>query len=283
MQGMGRTGMRISRQGNREFAQGIARAFAGALIFALPLLMTMEMWSLGFTAERGRLLLFLVINLAVLIPLSRIVGFEETHGWREDVADALTSYGVAIVASAAILWLLAIVGPETPPGEALGKIAIQAVPASIGAALARGQFGQADDGEGAEQAGDSYARELFLMLVGALFLAFNLAPTEEMILIAFKMTPWHALALIALSLVVLHGFVYALDFRGEEKLPEGMHGLVGLVVFTIAGYGIAVLVSLYVLWTFGRTDDVALGQIAMMVAVLAFPAAIGAGTARLIV
>ena len=104
-----------------------------------------------------------------------------------------------------------------------------------------------------------------------------------MVAIAFKMSAWHALAMIALSIVVLHAFVYALDFRGEEELPQGMSGLTGLLVFTIAGYGMALLVSLYVLWTFGRTDGASATQIAMMVTVLGFPAALGAGTARLIV
>ena len=34
---------------------------------------------------------------------------------------------------------------------------------------------------------------------GAIFLAFNVAPTEEMILLAFRMTAWHALALALVS------------------------------------------------------------------------------------
>ncbi len=46
------------------------------------------------------------------------------------------------------------------------------------------------------------------------FLAFNVAPTEEMILIGFKMTPWHSLALIAASLVLLHALVFAVGFAG---------------------------------------------------------------------
>ena len=32
---------------NRDYAYGLARALAGAILFGLPLLMTMEMWSLG--------------------------------------------------------------------------------------------------------------------------------------------------------------------------------------------------------------------------------------------
>lgn len=273
----------IEAPSDARFAKGLARAFAGAILFAFPLLMTMEMWWLGFYLDRARLVLFMLVNLALLVPLSRIIGFEETHGWRQDVLDALTAYGVAIFASAFMLAVFAILTPGMPASEILGKIAVQSVPASIGAIVARGQLG-ASDSEAAQMEGQpSYLRELLLMTVGALFLAFNVAPTEEMILIAFKMTPWHALFLIALSICALHAFVYVLDFRGQEDMPDGTSGWSGIVAFSIAGYGIALLISLYVLWTFGRTDGASLSQIAMMVTVLGFPAALGAGSARLIV
>ena len=36
-----------------DYARGLARACGGALLFALPLLMTMEMWSLGFEMARA--------------------------------------------------------------------------------------------------------------------------------------------------------------------------------------------------------------------------------------
>ena len=85
--------------------------------------------------------------------------------------------------------------------------------------------------------------------------------------------------LVALSILALHAFVYALDFRGEEKLAEAQSGWRGIIAFSIAGYGIALLVSLYVLWTFGRTDGADPLQIAMMVSVLGFPAALGASAA----
>ena len=270
---------------NLVYARGLARAFAGAIIFAFPLLMTMEMWWLGFYIDRIRLTLFMVLTLILLVPLSRRIGFERTQSWRDDVFDALIAYGVAIVASASLLWVFAIITPDMPPSEIAGKIAIQSAPASIGAIVARGQFthgiGGTDEKDG--KRGHSYWSELLLMTVGALFLAFNVAPTEEMIVLALKMTPWHALALITLSIVLLHAFVYALDFRGQEEMPEHLEGWSGVVAYSVAGFGIALFVSLYVLWTFGRTEGASISQVAMMVSVLGFPAALGAGSARLIV
>jgi Putative integral membrane protein (DUF2391) len=77
---------------NKAYAIGLARAFGGAVIFAIPLLMTMEMWSLGFTMRRGRLLLFLAINFAILVGLSYFAGFEKTFNWKEDAMDAFAVF-----------------------------------------------------------------------------------------------------------------------------------------------------------------------------------------------
>src|SRR5687767_3474728 len=45
-----------ARIADRKFFRGLARAFGGAVLFSLPLLMTMEMWALGFALERAKLL-----------------------------------------------------------------------------------------------------------------------------------------------------------------------------------------------------------------------------------
>ena len=66
-----------------EFVTGLARGVAGALLFALPMLMTMEMWYLGFYMARERLLLLMILNIPLLILLAHRIGFEETFTWRE--------------------------------------------------------------------------------------------------------------------------------------------------------------------------------------------------------
>jgi putative integral membrane protein (TIGR02587 family) len=140
-------------------------------------------------------------------------------------------------------------------------------------------------GESAGQERDrrSYAAQLFLMLAGALFLAFNLAPTEEMILISFRMSGLQAAALVLLSIGLLHALVYTVGFRGEQK-PAALTSFVeAFFKFSLVGYAIVVLATLYILWTFGRTEDVSPPQIASMVAVLSFPGAVGAAIARLVV
>lgn len=270
---------------NREYAMGLARASGGALLFGLPLLMTMEMWALGFHTHPARLLLFFLVNFLILVGLSRFGGFERTATLFEDGLDALAAVGVGILTSAAILALLGIVTADMRLDEIAGKVVVQAIPCSFGAMLARKQLGggESDEDEIQAQRTAGYAGQLFLMLAGALFLAFNVSPTEEMILISYMMSPWQALLLVLLSILLLDAFVYSIGFAGELERPEGLLRVGNFLSFSLVGYGIALLVSLYVLWTFGRTDGVPLAQVAMMVAVLAFPAAIGAAIARLVV
>ncbi|EUB98994.1 integral membrane protein TIGR02587 [Rhizobium sp. CF080] len=283
---------------SRDFLIGLGRGAAGAMLFGIPMLMTMELWQLGFYIERWRLFLLLIVNIPLLILLAHRIGFERTSTAAEACRDATIAYGLGILISAAILIMLGDIKPHMPLSEMLGKVAIQSVPASIGALLGRSQLGgqagkDEDDGDGEKDQGEggdavpdeistSYSRELFLMAVGALFLNLNVAPTEEIILIAYKMTPWHALVMIGVSIAIMHGFVYAVAFKGTHEIPEETPWWHAFFRFTLPGYLVALLISFYVLWTFGRLDDTAPTQMLMSAIVLAFPGAIGAAAARLI-
>jgi putative integral membrane protein (TIGR02587 family) len=120
------------------------------------------------------------------------------------------------------------------------------------------------------------------MGAGALFLSFNMAPTEEMVLIAYKMSAWHSVALAVLSLGLMHAFVYALDFRGGSARPAKIPAWSVFARLTLVGYAIVLSVSLFTLWVFSRTDGAGLQEIISASIVLGFPGAIGAASARLL-
>jgi putative integral membrane protein (TIGR02587 family) len=80
----------------------------------------------------------------------------------------------------------------------------------------------------------------------------------------------------------MHGFVYALAFKGSHSLEEGTPVWHAFIRFTVPGYVVALAVSLYALWTFGRLDDLAATEALLTIIVLGFPAAIGAAAARLV-
>ncbi|MFB2550843.1 TIGR02587 family membrane protein [Ensifer soli] len=288
----GTTGRARDGFDHRRFVAGLGRGVGGALLFALPMFLTMEMWALGFYMDRFRLLVLLVVTIPLLIVLSDRIGFEKTAGWREALRDASIAYAIGILSSAIVLAIAGILVPGDHPDATLGKIALSSVPASIGALLGRSQLDAGDGGDDSDGQGDGqgdggvretrYGEELFMMAVGALFLALNVAPTEEMILVSYKMSFWHALAMMALSIVLMHGFVYAVSFKGSPSIGDGTPGWHAFIRFTLPGYVIATLISLYCLWTFERLGGVAPTQVLMSVAILNLPGAIGAASARLI-
>lgn len=269
----------IDLRRERGYARDLGRAFAGALIFNIPLLMTMEMWEQGVVMDRWRLLVFILAGLPLLYGLAYYAGFSKRRGFRNDVLDTAVALAVGFVTASVLLILFAVVQWDAPPREALGMVALQAVPGAMGALLARRQMNGDGDG-GTEEDEASYVGELFLMAAGALFFALNVAPTEEMILIAYKATPVHVLALIAVSLALLHAIVFSAGFAGQE---EADHPLIAFFHFTLPGYAIALGVSLFALWIFGRVDGHSLEGVVQTVIVLGFPAAVGAAAARLLV
>jgi len=274
----------LAGEANLRYAASLALAFGGALLFAFPLLMTMEMWWLGHSMERWRLLVFLLAALPMLLGLSYYAGFEPTFRLTDELLDALAAFAVGIILSVAALGLLGQLGSGMTLGEIVGKVTVCAIPASIGALVAGKQFGgEKGDAGRRRKAHMGMAGRMFVAVVGALFLAFNVAPTEEMVLIAYIMTPWHGLALMAVSLLLLHSFLYTLGFPGQDERRGDRNLLHSLVASSIPAYALALLVSLFCLWVFGRTQGSSLNEIAQMTVVLGLPAALGAATARLVI
>lgn len=267
---------------NRQYAGALSRAFAGALIFCLPLLLTMEMWWLGFYLEPWRLIQLMAANVILLYFLSRVAGFEESHSWTDDLLDAFAAYLAAAVVATAVLAIIGASRPGMTMSETAGMIVIQCLPASFGAMIGAKLLGEGDEIEKSEHWRDTYAGTLFLMLAGALFLSFTVVPTEEMILVAFQIDPWLALAILVASVLLLHAIVYIVGFQGQERRLGNGHRQ-ALLRYSIPGYAIALAAAFYMLWSFGRLDGLGLGAALMAALVVAFPASIGVGIARVVI
>ena len=129
--------MAVTAVDNRQYARGLARAFGGALLFSFPLLMTMEMWWLGFTISPARLGIFVLVCLPLLYGLSYYAGFRKTYGPLDDGLDALAALAIGFVTAGVLLVLFGVIKTGQPVDEVLGKLSLQAFPAAIGALLAR--------------------------------------------------------------------------------------------------------------------------------------------------
>ncbi|MDK3255779.1 TIGR02587 family membrane protein [Blastococcus capsensis] len=267
----------MSRTGDQELAKGVGRALAGALLFALPLLMTMEFWRLAHTVERYRLALLVVVTVLLVLGLNRSFGSgPDGVGVGGYLADAGVALLAAAVAATVVLGTLGVIDPLRDWRAALSVIAMETLPAAIGASYARSQLGQGSR----RPAGTGYGHEVFLMTAGAVVFAANIAPTEEVVLLAADAGPVRVVLLVVLSLVLMHGFVYAVGFGGQEKATSGL--VRSFLTLTVVGYAAAFAVSAYILWTFGRFDGTGLTMAVSQTVVLALPGSIGAAAARLI-
>ncbi|WP_116451845.1 TIGR02587 family membrane protein [Blastococcus litoris] len=259
----------------RPLLTGFGRAVGGALLFATPVLMTMEVWRLGLSLDRYRLAALVVGTVLLVIGLARHLGGPVDSGWRGGLADAGVAFLAAAVAAAVILTALGVLDWLRDWRDATSVLGLEMLPAAVGASYARAQLGE----RSVSPARSGYGHEVFLMVAGAVVFAANLAPTEEIVLLAAWITAWHALAIVGISLGLMHAFVYEVGFGGQED-DEGP--VRAFATFTVVGYALAVGVSAYLLWTLGRFDDTGLVMVVTESVVLALPASLGAAAARLI-
>jgi putative integral membrane protein (TIGR02587 family) len=264
----------------RDVFAGLARGFGGSILFALPLLMTMEMWWLGFYLAPVRILLLMAIFFPVLVGVAHYIGFGETTSLGHAALHTVTAYAVAIVSSAVMLGILGVLKPGMGWHELVGKTAIQAGPGALGALLAQSHFG-ASDAKDARRQDASYVEHMFFMIVGALFVALTVAPTDEMPLIGYMMRNVHTLVAVAFSLALLHFFAHGVGFEGHAAAQPG--GAVSTFFrLAVVGYALALAVSAFLLYVFGRFDDTQIAPALHTTVALGLPAAIGAAAARIL-
>ena len=258
---------------------GIGRAVGGAVVFGMPLMMTMEMWWLGLFVDPLRLLVLVLISLPVLVGVSSVIGFKDSRLPLDNIIDVFVAYAFGFVVSGIVLYLFHEIGPDKAAGINFRSTMLQAIPASLGALLARSELGSGEHDRAAEKtAGD----RLVVLTVGALFLALNVAPTEEIRLITYQMTPWHLLALFMVTLLIMYIFSYASSTSPKHKGRWASNSFIYLAR-TCTAFVVALLTCVLMLWVFGHTDGLGPGQLLAITIVLLFPAGIGAAAARLII
>lgn len=262
--------------------RNFGRAAGGAVVFSLPMLMTMEFWGEGVKFSSARLLLLVVFSLPVLVLLSQYIGFERTNCWFDDIFDTVVAIGISAVICILVLMLFGVLEVGMPIYEWGTRVSVQLVPASLGALLARSQFSSKPITSDVKTEFEPYGREMFFMLIGAIFLGLNIAPTDDLLLIAFQITPLQVLLLLLASILAMHSFVFSVDFRGGTSLSHKGNGWSSFVRLTLPGYIIALAISFCFLWLFHRTDSLNFTVAIYATIVLAFPCSIGAAAARLI-
>jgi putative integral membrane protein (TIGR02587 family) len=270
-----------------ESLQEYGRGIAGGLLFSLPLLYTQEVWQAGATMHPGRLALGLAVTFALLLGYNRYAGLRADAGLAEVVVDSVEEFGLGLLLAAVFLWLLGEIGGDTLLSEELGKVVVAALTVAIGVSVGTAQFGASDDdsqGMDDDQGGKqpvSLGEQVTLAACGAVLVAVNVAPTEEIIRIAFATTPLRLLLLALVSLALCAGVLFYTGFSGAGRLARSRAPLT-IISGTALTYAVALLSSAAILWFFGRFDGMAPMVAVAATVVLALPGALGASAGRLL-
>ncbi|MEQ9552433.1 MAG: TIGR02587 family membrane protein [Coleofasciculus sp. G3-WIS-01] len=240
----------------------IIRGVFGGFLFGIPLLYTMEVWWIGSYIEPIILLGVLIITYLVVFLFNRSEGFRKNRrdGIVHAAIESVEALAIGIVCATVILILLRRITGETPIDEALGKVIFESVPFSLGVAMARSLLPE----QSAESDSSQYLQpikklgfrdmiaDISATLIGAIIVAFSIAPTDEIPTLAAAASPPWLLVIIAASLLISYGIVFAAGFAHQRprRLQKGI--LPTPIGKTILSYLISLLASALMLWFFNR-------------------------------
>jgi len=235
----------------------ILRACAGALLGALPLLYTMEMWWYGRVVAEPPLLAMMGITGALVVLAILFGGFRRGRHSHLGM-DTLIAFGIGIGISAITLLVVGRIQPGRVPLDAAARmVALESIPCAIGAALAMTQFRPRDgDAKNVDRRIRSLSQDrqkVLATIVGAVFFAFNVAPTEEPWKMTMEAEPVHFPLIVLFSLLVSYLVVFEADFA--ERPPGYTTGALGNpFAETLVSYLLSLGVSYAFLVGFGHLE-----------------------------
>jgi putative integral membrane protein (TIGR02587 family) len=227
----------------------ILRACAGALLGALPLLYTMEMWWYARIVSEPILLGMMAVAGGVVVLSILFGGFRRGRVHHLGI-DTLIAFGIGIAAAAVTLLVVGRIHPGVVPLSAAARmIALEAIPCAIGAALAMTQFRPRDgDTKNIDRRIKRLSQDrqkVLATLVGAVFFAFNVAPTDELRMMTMEAEPVYFPLIVLFSVMVSYVIVFEADFA---ERPSGY--TTGALGTPLAETLVTYLLSLGVSYTF---------------------------------
>lgn len=260
--------LKIAPAWSREF-RDLVNGISGGFLFGIPLLYTMEVWFIGSEVEPSVLIYILSTTYIIVFFLIRVQGFRRNSSNRiiEAVTESIEAMAIGTVCAALMLVLLQQITRETSVNEGLGKIIFEGVPFSLGVAFSKSilsgerALSNASNSSPAKsvQQKKSTANQtiweytladLSATAIGAVFIAFAIAPTDEVAMLAAATSPPWILAIMAASLMISYTIVFAAGFTNQKKRYQ-QQGLFqrpwGETVFS---YLVSLLASVLMLWFF---------------------------------
>lgn len=285
----------------------LVRGASGGFLFGVPLIYTMEVWWIGSYTKPPLMLGVLAATFTAVFLLNRTDGFRQidTDDSLKAAMDSTEALAIGIICATLTLVLLQEITLTTSLKEALGKIIFEAVPFAIGVALARsimgGEKGQGEEGSASESGSppnrdnsdkqtspksqrNNFLSDIGATLIGAVIIAFNIAPTDEVTMLSAAASPPWLLGIIAVSLITSYGIVFVAGFTTQKMRVQHQGLFQSPLQETILSYLISLIAAAAMLWFFHRLDlsdpwTLWLNQTIL----LGFPATIGGAAGRLAV
>ena len=229
-----------SREDSHGFKQelrDLTRGVAGGMIFGTPVIYTMEVWAEGQLFSPGLLLIITFFIVLLNVCFSYFAGLREKHSAERfvyAVDDGLTSFGLSVLLSLVILCLINRLDFSEHFRINLGKVLLEASFISVGVTFTNFKF--------KKSAHDSVARtfiesnpfesasvkqskkdlnDLMAAVAGSILYSFNVASTEEIMLIASSMSPLQLMLLLAFELLMCFIVLYASEIRMHVIYEKG--------------------------------------------------------------
>ncbi|WP_052050277.1 TIGR02587 family membrane protein [Leptolyngbya sp. KIOST-1] len=278
--------------------QAILQGAVGGFLFGIPLLYTVEVWSIGAATDPHWLLVVLAATLVGVGLLTQVEGFRQTLRLHpvEALLESIEAVAIGVVCAALALGLLRRITLATPLAEVLGKVVFEAVPFALGVALARSTL-QGKRGRDRRTTTPLSRRltsptlanlrdalvDFDAALIGAVLIAFSIAPTEEVPLLAASLPPLWLLLIMAASLGLSYAIVFASGFTDRaERRQRGL--LFSPVTETLVAYLVALVASVVMLVLFQQLNPSdPWSEWLSDVLVLGLPASIGGAAGRILI
>lgn len=285
----------------REF-QDLLRATAGGFLFGVPLLYTMEVWWIGSSVSPAMMLATIVSSFVVVFILNLTAGFRQTQATNalSALGDTLNAVAIGLISAAFLLFILREITLQTQLRESLGKIIFESVPFALGAGLANQFLTPSDNGKeppspAKHMPGNRALQRFFpknnlhetwadigATLIGALIVAFSIAPTEEVpTLVGAVQGPW-LLGMVLVSLGISYMIVFQANFT-RQRARQMQQGLFQSPLSeTVMSYLVSLVAAAIMLGFFQQIGWITPWGVTLRhIIVLGLPATIGGAAGRL--
>lgn len=262
----------------KEYGRGVV----GGLLFSLPLLYTMEVWWTGFIASPEKLLLFIVFTFLLLLGYNRHSGMRPDASFEEVLHESIEEIAIAFTVAFLFFLLINKISFTMSFQEIAGKVIVESMIVAIGVSVGTAQLGQEDQntGEKGVKKRNGLAQMAILAFCGGVLVSSSVAPTEEILKIAVVSEPAHLIAMILSSILISGIVLFFSDFKGSGNLKGG---IAKMALHLVVSYSCALVVSIFMLWFFGRVSGYGWGLVLAETIILAIPASLGASAGRLLI